>query len=90
MTLIPRNAQVAGLLPVGLSDLFGGHFASLFSTVALAFIVAKHADNMSGKVFLDLSMTRNWLRDARVGVAIPIVFCSVSNQDTADSFFRSS
>ena len=56
--------------------------------VSLDFIVAKHADDVSGKTFLDLAVTRNRLRDARTGVAIPIVPCSVSNQSTTEAFDR--
>ena len=61
---------------------------TLLSNAASAFIVPKHANNVSGKAFLDLSMTRNRLRDPCVGVAIPIVLCSVSNQNTTEFFDR--
>lgn len=56
------------------------------SDASLTLIVAKHADDVSGKAFLDLSVTRNRLRDARAGVAIPIVLCSMPNERTTESF----
>jgi hypothetical protein len=49
-------------------------------------LIAKHSNDMPGKVLFDLSGLRNRLRDSRVGVAIPIVLRAISNQYTSGPF----
>lgn len=41
---------------------------------------------MTGEAVLNLAVSRDWLRDTRVWVAIPIVSASMSNEETAESF----
>ena len=36
-------------------------------------LTPKHLDDTARKPVVDLSMARNWLGDARIGIAIPIV-----------------
>lgn len=45
--------------------------------------ITKHLDDVSGEVFIDLAITRHWLRDARGGIAEPIVLPARPNQHTA-------
>lgn len=41
---------------------------------------------MTGEAVPNLAVSRDWLRDTRVWVAIPIVFASMVNEETAKSF----